>query len=54
MASVHGCRVYSRYECRPGLLSKGVFGEERGGETARSKRMNSAFLRRQSMATNWR
>ena len=24
------------------------------GETARSKRMNSAFLRRQSMAANWR
>ena len=24
------------------------------GETARSKRMNSAFLRRRSMAANWR
>ena len=27
---------------------------EKVGETARSKRMNSAFLRRRSMATNWR
>ena len=25
IASVHGCRVYSRYECRPGFLSQGTF-----------------------------
>ena len=30
MASVHGCRVYSRYECRPGLLSQGAFWEGGG------------------------
>ena len=54
MASVHGCRVYSRYECRP-VSSVKVRSEKNGvGETARSKRMNSAFLRRRSMAANWR
>ena len=37
------------------VCSVKVRSEKNGvGETARSKRMNSAFLRRQSMATNWR
>ena len=37
------------------VCSVKVRSEKNGvGETARSKRMNSAFLRRRSMATNWR
>ena len=37
------------------VCSVEVRSEKNGvGETARSKKMNRAFLRRQSMATNWR
>ena len=37
------------------VCSVKVHSEKNGvGETARSKRKNSAFLRRRSMATNWR
>ena len=52
---MHGCIGYTVVMSVGRVSSVKVRSEKNGmGETARSKRMNSAFLRRRSMAANWR